>query len=263
MQGHHLSTFFRIIIFIFAGALLLDFIAVYISRAGRNIGGYTGIALCLLVMLYTALLPHINSWIAAAWVHGGKRKTLILVASAFVVVCCVTAIVETIFMGIYANKKAPASASEPVVIVLGCQVRNGQASLMLMERIETAYDYLVEHPEAKCIVSGGQGPDEAMSEAECMFKNLTAMGISADRIYKEDRSTTTRENLQFSKEIMEREGLGDTAMIVTHSWHELRAQMIAKTLDLPCGGVGAPTTWWLLPCNYLRELYAILYQLVF
>ena len=133
--------------------------------------------------------------------------------------------------------------------------------MLLSERIETAYSYLQSHPEAVCIVSGGKGTDEVMSEAKCMYDELTKMGISPERIYMEDQSTSTRENLKFCKEIMAKEDLGDTAILITNSWHELRAQMIAAELDIPCGGLGAASPWWLIPSFYIRELYGILYQI--
>ena len=66
-----------------------------------------------------------------------------------------------------------------------------------------------------------------------------------------------------AREIMERENLGDTIVLVTNSWHEFRASMIASDIDLPCGNEGAATPPWRLPSNYLRELFGIAYQFVF
>jgi len=262
MQQNIWNIVLRAVIFVLALVLLLDFLAVFASAAGRNIGGYTGIVLCIVVLLYTLFQPRVHRKISSMWRNAGVSRAFLIVAGILAVAIVLTAITETVFMVRYSRKEAPSSDSPPVVIVLGCQVRNGHPSLLLSERIETAYEYLSAHPECSCIVSGGQGPDEAMSEAECMYQELTRMGIDSDRIYKEDRSTTTRENLLFSKEIMEREGLGGTAILVTNSWHEFRAHMIADSLDLPCGTEGASTALWLLPCNYLRELYAILYQII-
>ena len=52
-------------------------------------------------------------------------------------------------------------------------------------------------------------------------------------------------------------------LLVTNSWHELRAQMIANSQGIPCGGEGADTPIWLLPCYYFRELFGVIYQLIF
>ena len=146
------------------------------------------------------------------------------------------------------------------VIVLGCQVHPDGPSLMLTERLDAAYDYLVEHPAARCIVSGGQGADEPMSEAECMYNYLIERGIAEDRLYMEDKSTSTRENLLFSSEIIEANGLNPRLAIATNEFHEYRAQKLSAELGFDCSAISAPTTAPLLPTFYVREMFAILVQ---
>lgn len=257
------NILFRAALLILALILLVDVLAVLAISAGSKLGGITGIVLCLAAIGYALFQPRIHQRCTLLWQKGGGSRVMLLLAGVLAVLIFLTAMTETIFMVRYSHRDPPKSDKPPVVVVLGCQVRNGAPSLLLSERIRTAYEYLSAHPECVCIVSGGQGPDESMSEAECMFRELTRMGIAPERIYPEDRSTTTRENLQFSKEIMERRKLGDTIILITNSWHEFRAHMIAESLDIPCGTEGADTPLWLLPCNYLRELYGILYQIVF
>ena len=84
------------------------------------------------------------------------------------------------------------------VVVLGAGVNGTRPSLPLQERIDAAYDYLVAYPDAVCIVSGGQGNGENITEAQCMYNELTAMGIETDRIWLEQRATNTRDNIRFS-----------------------------------------------------------------
>ena len=253
----------RLILGIGASALILDFVILLLIGASRSIGAVFGLFPFGLLLLYAIFMPKVNSRIAEIWEKGGKGRTTLVVVGIFLATGIVLTIVESVFMVMYSARKAPESEQPPVVIVLGCQVRDGHPSTLLQARIDTAYDYLVAHPECKCIVSGGQGADEVISEAQCMYDSLVSSGIAPERLYLENRSTTTRENLRFCKEIMDREGLGDTAVLVTNSWHEFRAQMIASDLGLRCGGVGAPTAWWLFPANYLREILAIAYQFIF
>ena len=133
---------------------------------------------------------------------------------------------------------------------------------MLASRLDAAYEYLTEHPDAICIVSGGQGPDESMPEAECMYLYLTEKGIASERIYQENRSTSTRENLLFSQEIIEAEGLNPEIAIVTNEYHEYRAGMVADALEMEYSAVPARTPLWLFPTYYIRELYGIIYEWV-
>ncbi len=143
------------------------------------------------------------------------------------------------------------------VIVLGCQVRGSRPSLMLLERIESACEFLKENPEIPCIVTGGKGSDETISEAQCMYDYLVKMGISSDRIYIEDKAVNTVENISFSKKIIEENNLSKNTAIVTDIFHEYRASKIVKKANLNYGSVPADCVWYLLPTFYVRELIAI------
>ena len=136
------------------------------------------------------------------------------------------------------------------------------ASRSLRERLDAALIYLEENPDSQCIVSGGMGEGEKISEAECMYRYLIKKGIHSSRIIKEDKSTSTRENLRFSKKIIEERGLSKNIAIATSDYHQYRASKIAKTLGFSVGAVPGHTAWWLFPTFYVRELYGILYQVL-
>ena len=125
------------------------------------------------------------------------------------------------------------SASEPVLVVLGCKVRGETPSLMLLERLEAALAYLEDHPDAVCVVSGGMGTGEDVSEAECMFRWLTAHGIGEDRILCEDASPSTVENLLYTQRILEERGLGTRVVLCTNEFHEYRAPRIGSDWKRP------------------------------
>ena len=258
-----MSRVMRMVFFLIASAMLVLFLSELVSGYGWNIGTLSGFALSLLVIGYTHFYDRINAAIIEHRQRSRVAKFVQNCAVFFAVLVVTYVITASVMMITFAHRKAPESERPPVVVVLGCLVVNDHPSSLLAERIKTAYDYLSAHPECPCIVSGGKGSNEHISEAQCMYQELVKMGISSDRIYIEDRSTTTRENLAFSKEIMERENLGDTIVLVTNSWHEFRASMIASDIDLPCGNEGAATPPWRLPSNYLRELFGIAYQFVF
>ncbi|MDO5456603.1 MAG: YdcF family protein [Eubacteriales bacterium] len=97
--------------------------------------------------------------------------------------------------------RPPAGAS---VIVPGCQINGEEPSRTLRSRLEAARHYMEAHPDCLCVLSGGQGQDETMSEALCMYKWMTSQGIPAERLLLEDRSTTTLENLSFSAALLTR-----------------------------------------------------------
>jgi len=116
-----------------------------------------------------------------------------------------------------------------------------------------------------CIASGGQGPGEDMTEAQCIYDRLTDMGIEPSRIWKEEQSTSTRENLRFSLALIEDKtgSRPDKAAIISNEFHLYRASMFAAEQDLQMVGVPAKTTWLSLRINYyLREIAAVWYYAI-
>ncbi len=89
-----------------------------------------------------------------------------------------------------------------IVMVFGCYVRGEEPGRTLTTRLDAALSLLKRYPNADCIVSGGQGSNEAISEAEAMRRYLVSRGIAEERITLEDRSTNTSENLEYTFAIL-------------------------------------------------------------
>ena len=161
---------------------------------------------------------------------------------------------------IHASFGAP-EASADYLLVLGAKVsRNGRPSLALKNRIDAAYDYLIAHPDTIAVLSGGQGSDEPITEAQCMFEQLTAMGIDPARLWLEDKSTSTWENLKFTLALIdEKTGASpDQIALLSNEFHLYRAGLFAKQLGLEPLGVPAKTTLPVLKINYfIREAIAV------
>lgn len=96
-----------------------------------------------------------------------------------------------------------------------------------------------------------------------MYRYLVSHGIDAARLYKEEQSTSTRENLYYSCLLIEEQGLSPSLAIVTSDYHEYRAGQVAKDLGLDYGAVPGRTAWWMFPTHYVRELYGILCEWIF
>lgn len=144
------------------------------------------------------------------------------------------------------------------VVVLGAQVHGDGPSLTLKKRLDKTLAFMQEHPDRTVIVSGGQGPDEADTEASVMARYLIEHGADASRIIEEDKASNTRENLLFSAKLAEAAGL-DTSrvLIVTSDFHMCRAKYIARTLSMEPYGQASDTWPWILKVNYtLREVFA-------
>lgn len=232
------------------------FLILFITHGIINIGNITGILVFFCVLLYGFRMSHINNMFVKAWNNLIGKIILSIIGLCVVIIAGIT-IILSIFMIETAVQKPSENST---AIVLGCRVYEERAGLMLIERLDAAYSYLSENEDSVCVLSGGQGPGEKISEAECMYRYLIDKGIASERLYKEEMSTSTRENLAFSKKIIEQYNLNPKVAIVTNEFHGYRARKVADSLGLESSAVSGKTAWWLFPTYYVRELYGIIYE---
>jgi len=225
-----------------------------------NIGNTTGLMISLLLVFIGIFRKLFVRLVKYLWKHIAGKIVLAIAAAGVCIVVLLVIIESCCMAGAALDKPNDKSAT---VVVLGCKVIGTQPSMMLGERLDSAYKYLSDNPEAVCILSGGQGADEQISEARCMYNYLVDKGISTDRLIMEEKSTSTRENLQFSSEIIQNLGLNEEIIIITNEFHLYRAGKVADSLGLSHKSVPACTNIWLFPTYYVRELYGILYEWVF
>lgn len=150
-----------------------------------------------------------------------------------------------------------------VMIILGCRVMpGGEPSILLQDRLDTALDYLDDHPDITVVVSGGQGSNEPTSEAACMADYLEEHGVDADQILLEDESSNTKENLIYSRELLEEQGVDvgeEGVLVVSNGFHLTRSRMLAERFGYGhVSTLAAPTSH--IPSRiqmYIREPLAL------
>lgn len=158
---------------------------------------------------------------------------------------------------IKSGQQQVANGSHQYAIVLGAKVKpGGVPSLSLKNRLDVAASYLTEHPNVTVIVSGGQGKDEDRTEASVMRDYLLERGIAQARIITEEQSTSTYENLLFSKKLLP----PDTAAItiISNDFHLRRASFLAAELGLQSDVLAAKTPVSVELQSNLRERAALL-----
>ena len=213
--------------------------------------GMTGICLLLLAAVLAAL------WLL-------KRKNAPKVWGRILI--ALTALSMTVIFGAMAaiivqgrDDVMPEKAPQ-FVVVLGAQIQGDQPSLTLKKRLDLALSYLNDHPQAKVIVSGAQGADEAYTEAYVMAKYLIEQGVDESRVIQEEQAHDTRENLEYSRVLAEQHGM-DTAsvLIITSDFHLCRAKYLARRLGMEPYGLASQTWPEILRVNYLlREVFAFI-----
>lgn len=148
------------------------------------------------------------------------------------------------------------------LIVLGAQVRDKKITATLKRRLDRAICYLQKYPETLCVVSGGQGKDEEISEADAMEAYLLNCGIASGRILKEKTSKTTYEN--FRNSMRQYPDLTEKRVgVVTSNFHIYRSMKIAKSLGYKKVYAIPAKTNIVMFLNYMvREFFAILFTLI-
>lgn len=169
------------------------------------------------------------------------------------------AVIVLAAMGRAAADRPTDDGAPDTVILLGCQVYDGKPSVMLQGRIDAAYDYLTAHPNAVCVTTGGlDSHDEPYTEGGCAARELMAMGIAPERIFAEEKSFDTRENLLFAAEIIRVNGLDTHVVIASDNFHQFRGQLFARQAGLTPQSAGCTSPWFLGPGYACREVVGIL-----
>ena len=156
-----------------------------------------------------------------------------------------------------------------VMIILGAKVESWGPSVLLRNRLDTALDYLEDHPKVLVVVSGGQGSNEPVSEAQSMKDYLVAHGVKEKQILMEDQSHNTWQNMNFTFDLLKEQGYGDQmgqVLVVSNGFHLARSRMLFRrvwkgtytlsTLAAPSTNLSAAFK------SYLREPVALVKSFV-
>ena len=206
-----------------------------------------GMVIGILIFFFGIFMPAVLGYFK-------KHKVIRALVCIFLVLALIWALICSVLL-LAAGMKKPKDSD--TVIVLGCQIKGTRPSKMLRQRLDKAYDYLSENPDAVAIMSGGQGPDEVMPEAEAMYNYLVDKGVDPDRLYIESDSHNTEQNMQYSAEIIKKEGLDTNVVVITQSFHQYRSSVYAKQAGLTAYALNCKTNPGTFPTYWLRELFAI------
>ena len=193
--------------------------------------------------------------------YGGRRKPVWLLALLTAVLAALLSF--AVLLGVVLSGAHDSITGEPkVMVILGCKVESWGPSILLQDRLDKALDYLEDHPDLTIVASGGQGPDEHQSEAQCMYDYLTDHGVDGNQILLEDQSHNTWENIRFTQALLVQEGI-DTSqvLVVSNGFHLTRVRMLwdrAWEGDYTLSTLAAPSSH--IPSRlkmYIREPLAL------
>ena len=176
-------------------------------------------------------------------------------------------LLSTVICAWLASRHVPKHKADYLVI-LGCGLRpDGTPCPLLAGRVDRALAFDEQRiakgdSPATFVPSGGQGPGEVMSEAQSMHDYLVEKGVNSERIVLEDRSTNTRENMAYSREVIESHSGSDASAaqiaFSTTNYHVFRGYVCAHQAGMAVEGMGSKTRAYFWPNAFLREFAGLL-----
>lgn len=214
-----------------------------------------------------------------------KRMPLWMPVSAVTLVSASVAIFCTVEILVFMGAASTDVPHLDYLIVLGAKVREDSISNSLRLRLDKAIEYSQQNPETILVLSGGRGPDEPDFEAKVMYDYLLYNGVPGEQMLMETYSTSTVENMAYSKVLIDRveeekkaEARAKRQLqpiapgpysiaeekpiqigVLTSDFHVYRAKKIGEKWGIPgVYGIAAESDPILFPHLCVRECLAIL-----
>ncbi|MCC8153917.1 MAG: YdcF family protein [Tannerellaceae bacterium] len=235
------------------------------KKAAFLMGGLLIAGACILSVLYGFTLGNFLTGMIgilvislSVWFHRFPKivrtMTGILIS---LILCCFFIIMS---MVIIRGARDTVTYQEDCVLVLGSGIRGETVLPTLQGRLDKCLEYHTRNPEAPILVSGGQGSNENISEAEAMRRCLVAKGIPDNLIMTENQSRNTVENFLYSQSLLENRfpDKAYTIACITSDYHIFRAEKTARRYNVHIHTASAGIQWCLRPFAYFREFLSLL-----
>ena len=237
-------------ILIILGSLLTinGFVVCFISNI------HTGVILTVLLGLFLVLWGVFYKPIKKI-----TKLPIIKTLKLIVITLLIIEIAFICFIGAYGTQNT-VTYSEDAVIVLGAGIKGDKVTVTLKQRLDKAVEYHNKNKNAFIVVSGGQGPEETVTEAVAMEKYLINNGVDSSVILKEEKATSTAENFAFSKQILDNKLKGDYSIaVITNDFHIYRSVCIAGDSGFEnVTSLSSAQSFYNVVPNYLRESLAVI-----
>ncbi|MBV9846714.1 MAG: YdcF family protein [Kutzneria sp.] len=222
------------------------------TRPANLLSLAAGVAICgVITMNVTAVIVRSRVLIGVMF-----SITLILGYMSFLFLCYL------LYSVVYGRMRHRRDAD--FIVILGSGLVGSKVPPLLASRLDRARAaYAAELEKGRnpvLITSGGRGPDEEVAESRAMADYLISHGVPEDAVVVEDRSTTTEQNLMFSKSIMQEAKPDYQCLVVTNNFHAFRAALTARKVNLNGQVIGSPTAPYFWPSATIREFVAIVMQ---
>lgn len=252
-------VFFPIILLMIIGPIGFGLLCFYksfqlLTREGRRWSNFLSLGLGLVALSHSFLYTYVSAYVYIEQNLWLLIPYVVLTLLEFYLLMQLVLFTTASFLNFIPFRKRKLD----YIIVLGAGLNGDKVTPLLASRINKGILLYRKNAQSKLILSGGQGPDELVSEAEAMRNYALAQGVPEGDILLENQSRNTRENLRFSYQLMAKSD-GKVA-IVTNYYHVFRALILAKQEGLSCVGYGAKTKFYFSLNAFVREFVGYLVQ---
>ncbi|MDO4541515.1 MAG: YdcF family protein [Bacillota bacterium] len=242
-----MKMFLKTLMIILGLILILDAIfLVFVSN--YNLGWILTAFMGIFFLVYGLFFHQINAYMSHGFLLWLRYFGYFLLVFLFGIIA---------FLAIYGGNDN-VTGDEDAIIVLGAGLRGDRVSLTLAERLDAAYECWQQNPSAIIVTTGGQGPGETIQEGRAEADYLIAKGVPKYKIIIEDRSSSTKENFLFAKELLD-DKLGEEYKVayVTNAFHIYRAGKTAESVGLSATHYHGGLPLYMVPPVYFREFAAV------
>ncbi|MFI6869156.1 YdcF family protein [Nocardia sp. NPDC050406] len=244
-----------LLVLVLAGLLMANGVQM-VRREGRRVANLLSFGLGLAL-----LTPYVLFVVA---VLGGIGWIAVTLASITLVISYIGFLLVAFLLYSFFYLCLPYRRGMGAIVVHGSGLIGARVPPLLASRLDRALAVYQREVAAGyrplVITSGGKGSDEALAEADAMAAYLVDRGLPEQAILREDRSTTTRENLLFTRQLLAEHGIATRMLLVTSNFHALRTAILARRMGLDAEVVGSRTAFYYLPSAILREFVGILFE---
>ena len=257
-------SFILLPILIFLGGIFLIYNGlILLKREGRSKANYLSMLLGIVILLFFALMTF----------RLGDRNELFYTNHFLNILFAFIAYSYFIFGFAFVGFMLysilylfiPKKKHYDFIIIHGAGLLDGEkVTPLLKRRIDKAVEayHNSKNSHIKIIASGGQGADEKISEAQAIVNYLLEeTDVPREAIILEDKSTTTYENLLYSKELGEKLVANPQFLFVTNDYHVFRTSTYARKLKMKGDGLGCRTAGYYIPSAFIREYVALCVKL--
>jgi uncharacterized SAM-binding protein YcdF (DUF218 family) len=169
--------------------------------------------------------------------HSRWRRLLKSVVLLFVIMIPLS--IALVCAAVYWEARTADAQPADAIVVMGAAQLNGRPSHVFESRLDHAFDLYEQGLASTIVLTGGNMPGDAFTEAETGAQYLIDLGAPESAIRLENQGRDSWESMQGVAAVLDGMYV-DSVLIVSDGYHLLRSELMARELGFTTYGSAAP-----------------------